>query len=592
MRAALPDDNDVLMIGVAGHRVLTDVERIEAGIDEALKTIATTYPRRRWKVISALAEGTDRLVVRRACARCEVQLIVPLPLPAADYTTDFTSRASVEEFEGLLSQAEVVRLPSAPTRQAAYAAAGDWVVDHADLLLAVWDGQASQGQIGTAAVVWRARERGLPIAWVHAGNRRPGTREPTTLGEEQGQVTVERLEVLGLEKAFQRRDRQATAHQKRREKMAKFAAALGPIAVLFLSIQVVALGPIAHLLLPASWEHGVGIVLIALELLVLAIALAISFLQIGRSHRLWIEERLRAELLRREKFLLRTRTGPYLKTRTELLHEKVHARLLTLDSDFNDPLVLLAMEDESGHWRDALENARQDPDVSEIPDFSLCLDAYLEQRVEDQRQWFARRSSEHGKRAHNFELLAKLTLTVVLIVAALHFGHLIKGTEDTSKIDWVEVVLIVIAIVAPAIGAALVGLQSISGSQRLSPSYVAHVRALERYEMLLTQLRAEPGPPARADHASQFKRAVLGTEELLQSISGSQRLSPSYLAHVRASERYEMLLTQLRAEPAPPARADHEFRFKRVVLGTEELLSNELRLWWVIMHSEAPRAGP
>jgi hypothetical protein len=27
--------------------------------------------------------------------------------------------------------------------------------------------------------------------WVHAGNRRPGTQEPTSLGAEQGKVTVE-----------------------------------------------------------------------------------------------------------------------------------------------------------------------------------------------------------------------------------------------------------------------------------------------------------------------------------------------------------------------------------------------------------------
>ena len=96
MRAARPDDNDVLMIGVAGHRVLTDVERIETGIDEALKTIATTYPRRRWKVISALAEGTDRLVVRRACARAE-----PAPPARADH--EFRFKRVVLGTEELLS---------------------------------------------------------------------------------------------------------------------------------------------------------------------------------------------------------------------------------------------------------------------------------------------------------------------------------------------------------------------------------------------------------------------------------------------------------------------------------------------------------
>jgi hypothetical protein len=33
----------------------------------------------------------------------------------------------------------------------------------------------------------------LPFAWVHAGNRRPGTMEPTSLRTDQGHVTYENL---------------------------------------------------------------------------------------------------------------------------------------------------------------------------------------------------------------------------------------------------------------------------------------------------------------------------------------------------------------------------------------------------------------
>jgi hypothetical protein len=42
-------------------------------------------------------------------------------------------------------------------------------------------------------VVAAARERGKPLVWVHAGNRVPGTMEPTSLGDEQGTVSFERL---------------------------------------------------------------------------------------------------------------------------------------------------------------------------------------------------------------------------------------------------------------------------------------------------------------------------------------------------------------------------------------------------------------
>lgn len=67
------------------------------------------------------------------------------------------------------------------------------MLDHCDVLVTIWDGQELQGQGGTGGTVTAARRRGLPIAWVHAGNRKPGTEEPTSLGEEQGTVTFENL---------------------------------------------------------------------------------------------------------------------------------------------------------------------------------------------------------------------------------------------------------------------------------------------------------------------------------------------------------------------------------------------------------------
>ena len=129
-----------------------------------------------------------RHVLKRKVAR----LVVPLPLPVAEYMNDFASAESREEFSQLLSRAdEVIELPPSRTREAAYEAAGEYVLDNCDVLVTVWDGQVAQGLGGTGDIVERARRLGLPIAWVHAGNRRPGTQEPTSLGAEQGIVTFE-----------------------------------------------------------------------------------------------------------------------------------------------------------------------------------------------------------------------------------------------------------------------------------------------------------------------------------------------------------------------------------------------------------------
>jgi uncharacterized lipoprotein YddW (UPF0748 family) len=87
----------------------------------------------------------------------------------------------------------VTGLPACATREEAYAAANERLLDEVDVLVAVWDGKDAQGQGGTAQVVARARARNLPLAWIHAGNRKPDTMEATSLGAEQGKVTFENL---------------------------------------------------------------------------------------------------------------------------------------------------------------------------------------------------------------------------------------------------------------------------------------------------------------------------------------------------------------------------------------------------------------
>ncbi len=185
----------MVTIGVTGHRFLTQLDEVTAGVDRALHRIEAAFNAPPTAVISLLAQGADRLVVQRVLVQWpEAELIIPLPLPEADYVTDFPSPESREALLELLSRADrVITLPPSPTRDEAYAAAGRYVLDHCDVLLAVWDGKPAQGTAGTAEIVAEARRRGLALAWVHAGNRRPGTQCPVSLGKEQGKVTVERF---------------------------------------------------------------------------------------------------------------------------------------------------------------------------------------------------------------------------------------------------------------------------------------------------------------------------------------------------------------------------------------------------------------
>ena len=157
----------MVAVGVSGHRDLSDIEAIANAIDEVLHEILAAYGDGPLHVISPLAEGADRLVAWRAMANYSVRLAVPLPLEMSDYMLDFKSISSKAEFTTLLEQADnIFELPAEDTREAGYLAAGMYVLNHSDVLIAVWDGAPANGMGGTSEIVAEARRRGMPMAWV------------------------------------------------------------------------------------------------------------------------------------------------------------------------------------------------------------------------------------------------------------------------------------------------------------------------------------------------------------------------------------------------------------------------------------------
>ncbi len=156
-----------LVIGVTGHRDLrrTDFAVYRRQVSELFGALQQQYPGTPLRVISALAEGADRLVAEVALeSGCEV--IAALPLEAGEYERDFPD--SIAEFRALLaripsplvfavplaegSTGQSVRETSAD-RVRQYAQVGDFIALHSHLLVALWDGQASEADAGTADVV-------------------------------------------------------------------------------------------------------------------------------------------------------------------------------------------------------------------------------------------------------------------------------------------------------------------------------------------------------------------------------------------------------------------------------------------------------
>lgn len=181
-----------ITLGVTGHRYLAEMDKIMAGVEEAVGRILTAYPDSNFRVLSSLAEGADRILAERLLLIPNARLWVPLPLPEEEYLKDFETSTSKQEFAHLLGKAErVIQMPATDKRDEGYLAAGKYVLENSDVLYAIWDGEPAQGKAGTAEIVALARERGLLLAWIHAGNRIPGTNIPTSLGSGQGKVTFE-----------------------------------------------------------------------------------------------------------------------------------------------------------------------------------------------------------------------------------------------------------------------------------------------------------------------------------------------------------------------------------------------------------------
>ncbi|WP_213434899.1 MULTISPECIES: hypothetical protein [Lysobacteraceae] len=154
-----------LIVGVTSHRDLdpAQLHELEARVRDALAFLRTRYPELALVVMSALAEGGDRLVAEIGL-EMGARLVVPLPLPLALYRDDFESDDSHRAFDALMARAEVIPLAypvddfdtmraPGPARDRQYLHAGLFVANHCHVLFALWDGRDHAGTGGTGQVV-------------------------------------------------------------------------------------------------------------------------------------------------------------------------------------------------------------------------------------------------------------------------------------------------------------------------------------------------------------------------------------------------------------------------------------------------------
>jgi hypothetical protein len=159
--------NSPLVIGVSGHRNLhPECEtRVRRQIDEFLATVKRRMPDTELRIMVGMAQGADLLVARTALsAGWQVDAILPMALDR--YVEDFDSDSSAALLTLLKDPSVHCAVLPAPAdrdesaqesvqRDALYANLTVALIDKCNVLLALWDGQASSLPGGTADTVLR-----------------------------------------------------------------------------------------------------------------------------------------------------------------------------------------------------------------------------------------------------------------------------------------------------------------------------------------------------------------------------------------------------------------------------------------------------
>jgi hypothetical protein len=113
---------------------------------------------------TALATGADQIAA--ICGRSSGYFVrALLPFEPSEYRKDFAIGEELDGFEQALAAAdEIVALPGNRSElQDAYVLVGESLVETADILIAIWDGEQARGRGGTGEVVEMALRTSVPV---------------------------------------------------------------------------------------------------------------------------------------------------------------------------------------------------------------------------------------------------------------------------------------------------------------------------------------------------------------------------------------------------------------------------------------------
>ena len=466
-------------------------------------------------VVSALAEGSDRIVAREALAR-GASLEVVLPLARADYMADFCSEESRTEFLALCElAASVTEMAGADGREQAYEQAGRAIVDRCDVMLAIWDGLPARGQGGTAEIVAYAHEQRVPLLRIAVGG--PDAESPVTptvhspdLPESLGPLTdaaFAQLNRFNTGPAGTRRSRgqelmpddptvAVPAHVQwfvqfvlpffgRAEQVAQSSQQL--FLRLTLLLYSLAAGAVCVVATQIIFLHRHPHVVWAEVVALVTVVITLAFGRRARWHDRWIAARYLAERIRSGVFLAATGAGDDLRPLADMMRMAGSGQ-----PDPNREWAERAFREI--YWRAPRYPIKE----SELP---VLQELLMQAWIDDQARYHKKAHDRLRKRQRLLTSLAIGLFAVSALVALFHSMSLFEPPSGRPDI-WGY-----LSVVIPAIGAALAGY----GAQR------EYARLAERSAMMVTRLAEARQMVEDISDLAGLRRAARSIELLMRS---------------------------------------------------------------------------
>lgn len=150
-----------ITVAVTGHRDVVVTQTLLDDIETFFDSLCSTYSEVR--LLSPLAEGADSVVaevflsLQKDKASCRLE--VPLPMEELAYITLWPTVAQKRYLRLCADAKKVYVVPK--VLENPYENLGHYLVEHAQILLALWDGKENHKAGGTAEVVNYAKSQNL-----------------------------------------------------------------------------------------------------------------------------------------------------------------------------------------------------------------------------------------------------------------------------------------------------------------------------------------------------------------------------------------------------------------------------------------------